>query len=101
MIYKICFTALLWLAIALMPIHSAFAASVSVPNNNARQAANAVVQDTGAKQQFGKSENGDRLLEQAQQKANKKLDNLAQKADSAKELPTSEKLFLDNLTNID
>ena len=63
-----------------------------------KQAAREVTKDTGAKEQFGKSKSGNDLIDKAQNKANKKLNNLAQEADSDKELPASKKLFLDNLT---
>lgn len=67
--------------------------------NTAKQAAEEVVKDTGVKKQFGKSESGDRLLDKAQEKASRKLNNLAEKANSDRELPDSQKLFLDNLSN--
>ena len=62
-----------------------------------KQAAQEVVKDKGIKKQFGKSENGDRLLNQAQQKANNNLNQLAKDIESQTELPDSKKLFLDNL----
>ena len=64
-----------------------------------KQAAREIVKDTGVKEQFGKSKNGDRLLDKAQNKANKKLNKIAETANSNEELPASKKLFLDNLTN--
>lgn len=64
-----------------------------------KQAATEVVKDTGAKEQFGKSKNGNELLDKAQNKANKKLNDIADEAAGDNELPTSKKLFLDNLTN--
>lgn len=64
-----------------------------------QQAAKEVVKDTGVKEQFGKSKNGDRLLDLAQEKANQKLNDLAKEADSETELPHSKKLFLDNLSD--
>ena len=65
--------------------------------DSTQQAAKKVTQDTGAKQQFGKSANGDKLLDNAQNKAGEKLGNLAEKAKSKENLPDSKKLFLDNL----
>ena len=100
MIRKLCLVTLLWIAIAFtpfVPIDSAQADNMKVNPNNARQAAEKVVQDTGVKEQFGKSENGDRLLDNAQQKANQKLNEMAEEADSDRDLPDSKKLFLNNL----
>ena len=65
--------------------------------NSARQAAKEAVQPTGAKEQFGKTQSGDRLLDDAQKEANKKLNDLADEASSNKDLPDSKKLFLKNL----
>ena len=67
--------------------------------NTTKQAAKEVVKDTGAKEQFGKSANGNQLLDKAQNKANKKLNDLADEAATGDELPSSKQLFLDNLTN--
>jgi hypothetical protein len=92
--------ACLLVAIALTPLNSAWAGTVkSNSADNAKQAAKEVVKDTGVKQQFGESENGDRLLDNAQEKANQKLSDLQKKADSNSDLPASEKLFLDNLSD--
>ena len=85
-------------AIALTHCSLALAGTVkSNPVDNTKQAAQEVVKDTGVKQQFGQTESGDRLLDDAKAKANKKLQNLADKANSDKDLPDSEKLFLKNL----
>lgn len=77
----------------------AFADSINSNSIEAiQQAAKKVTEDTGVKQQFGKSENGDRLLDNAQTKASEKLEEIARDAKSDGELPGSKKLFLDNLT---
>ena len=90
--------AILCTAIALFTLHSALADTIKPAHKDTlRQAAKEVVKDTGVKEQFGQSENGDRLLDQAQRKANQKLNKLADTADSEKELPKSKKLFVDNL----
>ena len=65
--------------------------------NSARQAADEAVQPTGAKEQFGKTPSGDRLIDDAKREANKKLNNLADEASSNEDLPDSKKLFLKNL----
>lgn len=65
--------------------------------DNAKQAAQEVIKDTGVKEQFGKSENGNQLLDQAQSKASNKLNELADEADSNARLPDSKQLFLKNL----
>ena len=91
---------LLGMAIALCSANVALADTVkSNSSDTLRQAAQEVVKDTGVKEQFGQSEKGDRLLDQAQEKAQQKLENLAQKADSETKLPESKKLFFQNLTN--
>ena len=64
-----------------------------------KQAAQEIIKDTGAKEQFGKSENGDQLLDDAQAKANQKLNDLADKVNSDEDLADSQKLFLKNLQN--
>ena len=92
--------AFLVLAIAITPLSSALAGTIkSDAADTAKQAAKEVVKETGVKQQFGKSANGDRLLDQAQEKASKKLNNLGKKADSTTKLPETKKLFLDNLSD--
>ena len=65
--------------------------------DNTQQAAQEVVKDTGVKEQFGQTKNGDRLLDDAKGEANKKLNNLADKTHSEEDLANSEKLFLKNL----
>lgn len=87
--------ALLFTAIALTPLNWALADT----NNTAKQAATEVTKETGVKEQFGKSENGEQLLDQAKAEASKKLDNLGEKANSIEDLPDSKKLFLKNLQN--
>ena len=66
-------------------------------SGTAKQAAREVLKDTGAKQIYGKSENGDLLIDKAKNKASKKLNNLADSADKSEDLPQSKKLFLRNL----
>jgi len=78
-------------------IPAAIADTASNDADSAQQAAQEVVKSTGAKEQFGKSANGDRLLDNAQEKASAKLDELASSANSGEELPESKKLFLKNL----
>ena len=88
------------LAIAFTPINSTIAGTVkSNAVDTVKQASEEVVQDTGVKQQFGKSANGDHLLDKAQEKASQKLNDLAEEADSGTDLPQSKKLFLKNLHN--
>ena len=97
---KIIAIAFLFWSIALNNYSSVLADSIDAnTSDTVKQAAQEVVKDTGAKEQFGKTENGDRLIDNAQQKASKKLDNLADEANSDSELPDSKKMFLDNLTN--
>ena len=89
-------------AIALCLLVIAFAAPSALADDNsqtAKQAAQEVVKETGAKEQFGKSPNGDRLLDDAKAKANQKLNDLAKEANSPEDLPDSKKLFLENLDN--
>lgn len=88
------------IAIAFLTINPAIAGTVkSTEVNTAKQASQEVVKDTGVKQQFGKSENGEQLLDQASAKASQNLDRLAQEANSNPDLPESKKLFLKNLHN--
>ncbi len=89
----------MFMAIAFTPLNLALADTKDASNASAKKAAQEVTKDTGAKQQFGKSENGDRLLDDAQAKANKNLNDLADKANSEEDLPDSQKLFLKNLQN--
>ncbi|GAB4236516.1 MAG: hypothetical protein Kow0049_21670 [Stanieria sp.] len=63
-----------------------------------REAADKVVQDDqGVKEQFGKSESGEKLIDRARNEAQKKLDSLADKADSNQSLPDHEQVFLKNV----
>ncbi len=92
----------IFLIISLVLFSGNFALADTVKSNTRdtlQQAAKEVVKDTGVKEQFGKTKKGDRLLDQAQEKANQKLNNLADKSDRETELPKSQKLFLKNLTN--
>ena len=87
-------------AIALCLFAIAFTTPSALAGSNTQsveKAAQEVVKETGAKEQFGKSANGDRLLDDAKAKANKKLNNLADEAKSQEDLPDSKKLFLKNL----
>lgn len=88
--------ACLLIAIAFTP-SLALADTESTQIDSTRQAAESAVQETGAKEQFGKTENGDRLIDSAKEEANNKLNNLADEASSDKDLPDSKKLFLKNL----
>ncbi len=86
-----------YLAIAFFP-NSVLADTVnSTTADSAQQASQEVVKETGVKEQFGQSKNGEQLLDDAKEKAGEKLNNLANKADSGRDLPDSEKLFLKNL----
>lgn len=92
-------------AIALVMVAIAFTGSPAIADsvdastiNSLRQAAQKVIEDDSAKEQFGQSENGDRLLDQAKIKASQKLSKLAKEAEQRSEnLPNSKKLFLNNL----
>ena len=87
--------ALFYLAIAFIT-PSATADTVGANTDNSlQQAAQKVIEDDGAKDQFGKSDNGEQLLDKAKAKASQKLTNTA-KQDS-ENLPESKKLFLENL----
>ena len=88
--------AIMLIAIAFTPIALADTPD-STQVNSARQAADEAVQPTGAKEQFGKTPSGDRLINDAKREANKKLNNLADEANSNEDLPDSKKLFLKNL----
>ena len=68
----------------------------STASNSLQQAAQKVIEDDGAKEQFGQSENGEKLLDSAKTEASKKLTKLSQK-EGSEDLPESEKLFLKNL----
>lgn len=99
-LFKLIAIAFFWCAIVFTPLNSALADTVkSNTASTARQAAKEAVKETGAKEQFGESENGDRLIDDAGQKANENLNRLADEANSDTELPDSKKLFLDNLSN--
>lgn len=79
---------------------SNFALADTVKTNSpdsAQQAASEVVKEQGSKEQFGQTESGEQLLDDAKEHAGEKLDNLAEKAKSAEDLPDSERLFLKNL----
>lgn len=94
---KLVAIAFFYLAIAFLP-QTALADTVKSNNaDSTKQAAKEVVKDTGVKEQFGKSAKGEQLIDNAQDKANKKLNNLSDKAKSGEDLPDSEKLFLKNL----
>ena len=89
-------------AIALCLLAIAFTSPSALAESNtqtAEKAAQEVVKETGVKEQFGKSDNGEQLLDNAKAKANKKLNDLADKANSSEDLPDSKKLFLKNLGN--
>jgi hypothetical protein len=89
--------ALFIVAIAFTPNSALADTPDSTQVNSARQAAEEAVQETGAKEQFGKTKSGDRLIDDAKEEANNKLNNLAEEANSNKDLPDSKKLFLKNL----
>ena len=88
--------AIMLIAIAFTPIALADTPESS-QIDSARKAADEAVQPTGAKEQFGKTPSGDRLINDAKREANKKLNNLADEASSNEDLPDSKKLFLKNL----
>ena len=97
-ITKLVVIAFLFVAIAFNSYNSAIAATVkSDRSDTLKQAAREVVKDTGAKEKFGKSENGDRLLDKAKTKASQKLNDLAEKADSGEDLPASKKQFIEKV----
>jgi hypothetical protein len=85
--------------IILTPFDYALAATVeSNSADTAKQAGERVVTEKGVKQRFGKTEKGSHLIDQARDKANQNLNDLAAKeADPNQDLPESKKLFLDNL----
>ena len=89
--------ALVTFAIAFTPPSEAATAN-SNAGDNARQAAQEAIEDTGAKEIFGKTESGDELIDKAKAEATKKLTKLSQKADSNEELPDTKKRFLDNIS---
>ena len=94
-----------YIAIAMLVVLT-FVTSISQANadsvkqsqaNSAKQAAQEAIQDTGAKEIFGKNQNGEELIDKAQSEASKKLTKLAQDAEEGKPIPESQKNFLDNL----
>lgn len=92
------FVAIAYLLIAIVfTPNLALADTPSSQVNSARKAAEEALQETGVKEQFGKSAQGDRLLDAAKEKANQNLNDLADEANSNKDLPDSKKLFLKNL----
>lgn len=90
--------ALFTFAIAFTPLTAEAATVKSDAGDNARQAAQEAIEDTGAKEIFGKTESGEELIDKAQAEASKKLTKLSQKADSKEELPDTKKRFLDNIS---
>lgn len=66
-------------------------------SQSAQKAAQEVLKETGVKEQFGQSENGEQLLDQAKAKASSKLNDLAEKANKPEELQKSKQLFLKNI----
>lgn len=96
-IIKLIAIAFFTIAIAFSP-QSVLADTVkSSSANSAQQAAQEVVKETGVKEQFGQSKNGEQLLDNAKEHAGNKLNDLAKEADSGENLPNSKKLFLKNL----
>lgn len=90
--------ALLSLSIAFTSFNSVMAAEVKAGRSDTvKQAAQEVVKETGAKEHFGKGENGEELIDKAKNKANQKLNDLAEKANSGQNLPDSQEQFLDNV----
>lgn len=66
--------------------------------DTAKTAADRVVEQDDVKSRFGKTPNGDELLDNARNKANQKLESLSEEAKSSDEsLPHSKRLFLRNL----
>ncbi len=97
-ITKLVAIAFLGVAIAFTSYNSAIAATVKADRSDTlKQAAQEVVKDTGTKEKFGKSENGDRLLDRAKTKASQKLNDLAEKADSGEDLPATKEQFIDKV----
>lgn len=90
--------ALVTFAIAFTPLTAEAAMVKSNAGDNARQAAQEAIEDTRAKEIFGKTESGEELIDKAQAEASKKLTKLSQKADSQEELPDTKKRFLDNIS---
>ena len=95
-----CLVTLFAMAIALSNCHSVLADTIK--SNNAdmlEQAAKEVIKDTGVKEQFGQSKNGNELLDKAQNEANQKLKKMAQDVAADSEIPNSKKLFMDNMNS--
>ena len=66
--------------------------------DTAKTAAERVVEQDNVKDRFGKSQSGDELLDNARNKASKKLESLSEEAKSGDEsLPHNKRLFLRNL----
>ena len=87
--------AFFFIAIAFHPL--ALADTVdSTASGSLQQAAQKVVEDDGAKDQFGQSKNGEQLLDSAKTEASKKLTKLSDK-EGSEDLPESKKLFLKNI----
>ena len=95
-IMKLALSIAFFLVAIAFPSNFALADTDSSTSNSLQQAAQKVIEDDGAKDQFGQSENGEQLLDKAKTEASKKLTKLADKKDS-EDLPESEKLFLKNL----
>jgi hypothetical protein len=96
---KLIAIALLLLAIAFTSPRAIAGTVKSNPADTTKQAAKEVVKDTGVKQQFGKTEKGEELIDKAQEHASQKLDEMANKAESQEDLPNSQQRFLKNLSN--
>lgn len=63
-----------------------------------KEAADKVKQDDrGVKQQFGQGENGKLMIDKARDKAQEKLNDIADKAESNQDLPPNEQLLLENI----
>ena len=92
---KIVAIALFCLAVAFN--NPAIADTAANSSNSLKQAAQKVIEDDSAKEQFGQSENGEQLLDKAKAEGSKKLTKLADEAGSKADLPDSKKMFLKNL----
>jgi len=94
---KLVAIALFYLAIAFIT-PTAIADTVGANTSDSlQQAAQKVIEDDSAKNQFGQSNNGEELLDRAKTQASKKLTKLADEANSDQDLPESKKIFLENL----
>lgn len=76
---------------------SAVNAATQSKSTAASKAATKVVEEKQVKNQFGVSQNGEELLDDARDKASQKLDELSDKAKSNQKLPETEEIFLKNL----